>query len=59
MMCLCRDFVIYAYRAGSLNKATVTASSELILKITVVSRKHLGNTHQLCGISFLPLPVSL
>ena len=49
---------------GSLNQGTVTAtaSSEPILKaarliatfkikITVVSRKHLGNTHQLAGSS--------
>ena len=57
-------------RAGSLNQGTATASSEPILKaaqliagfkrkMVVVSRRHLGNTNRLGGISHLPLPLSL
>ncbi len=57
-------------RAGSLNQGVATTYSEPILKaahqiaifkrkMAVVSRKHLGNTHQLGGSSLLQLPVSL
>ncbi len=53
-------------RAGCLKQGAATAivSSEPILKVdhliaTAVSRKHLGITHLLVGVSHLPMPVRL
>ncbi len=54
---LYNNFYYVVYRSWILKAAYLRAIFKWIM--AVMSRKHLGNTHQLRGISHLPLSVSL